>query len=387
MTIRGWLAGGAASLGLAMSALAQQPPGPPPAVGVVAATRQSTVQTTEYTGRIQSTSRVNLVARVSGYLEEVRFKDGEEVQEGDLLYRLEQRPYEADQQARLAAVAQFKAQLKNAEAVLARAKALQGTPAYQPSSVDVALANEAALQAQVLGAEGQLQQADINLAYTQIRAPISGRIGRTAVTVGNFVGPGNGVLATIVSQDPMYVVFPVPTRVAIELQRRGPDAGGLAIRLRLPDGRAYSQTGRLDFIDNTVSGSTDTMILRGTIANPPLAGSTSGARELVDNELVTVILDDGQPTETLAIPRAAVLADQEGDYVFVVGADDRAEQRRLKLAKSSSPALAVVASGLAEGDKVIVEGIQRVRAGQPVSPAPAAAAVVPGAGPAAAPTR
>lgn len=380
VTIRGWLAGGAAGLGLALGALAQQPPGPPPAVGFVAATRQPTVQSTEYTGRIQAANRVNLVARVSGFLEEVRFADGQEVAEGDLLYRLEQRPYEADQQARLAAVGQFKAQLKNAEAVLARAKGLQGTPAYQPSAVDVALANEAALQAQVLGAEGQLQQAEINLAYTQIRAPIGGKIGRTAVTVGNFVGPGNGVLATIVSQDPMYVVFPVPTRTAIELQRRGPEAGGLAIRLRLPDGRIYGASGTLDFIDNTVSGSTDTMILRGTIANPPLAASRSGARELVDNELVTVLLEDAQPTETLAIPRAAVLADQEGDYVFVVGADDRAEQRRIKLAKSANPALAVVASGLAAGDKVIVEGIQRVRAGQPVSPAPAAPPVPAAAG-------
>ena len=352
--------------------VAQQPPAAPPAVGVVAARRQPTIQSTEYTGRIQSTNRVSVVARVSAYLEEVRFTEGAEVAEGDLLYRLDQRPFEADMQAKEAAMAQFAAQLKNAEAALGRAKGLQGTPAYQPSAVDTAVANEAALRAQVLGAEAQFQQAEINLAYTQIRAPISGKIGRTAVTVGNFVGPSTGVLVTIVSQDPMYVLFPVSTRAVIELQRRSAQkAGALVIKLRLPDGRIYPHTGRLDFIDNTVAGNTDTMTLRGVISNPPIENAQAGTRELIDNEVVTVILEDVQPTDAITIPRAAVLADQEGDYVFVVGADNKAEQRRIRLAKSSTPAVAAVTRGLNEGENVIVDGIQRVRAGQAVSPGPA----------------
>jgi membrane fusion protein (multidrug efflux system) len=361
--------------------VAQQPGGPPPAVGVVAATRQPTVQSSEYTGRILATNRVNVVARVSAYLEQVLFTEGAEVTEGDLLYRLDQRPYEADEQAKEAAVAQFKAQLKNAQAVSGRSKALQGTPAYQPSAVDIAVANEEALKAQVLGAEGQLQQAEINLAYSQIRAPISGKIGRTAVTVGNFVGPGSGVLCTIVSQDPMYVVFPVSTRMVLDLQRRSAQkAGVLVIRLRLPDGRMYAQTGRLDFVDNTVAGNTDTMTLRGVIANPVIEGSSTGARELIDNELVTVVLEDVQPTEAISVPRSAVLADQEGDYVFVVGNDNKAEQRRVTLAKSSTPGVAVITRGLNDGEKVIVDGIQRVRNGQPVSPGPANPQVKPPAG-------
>src|SRR5262249_24301857 len=257
---------------------AQQPAGAPPAVGIVAATRQPTIQSSEYTGRILATNRVNVVARVSAYLEQVLFTEGAEVKDGDLLYRLDQRPFDADMQAKEAAVQQFQAQLANAQAVLARAKALQGTPAYQPSAVDIAVANEAALKAQVLGAEGQLQQAEINLAYTQIRAPISGKIGRTSVTIGNFVTPSSGVLCTIVSQDPMYVLFPVSTRAVIELQRRSAEkAGALVIRLRLPDGRLYAQTGRLDFVDNTVAANTDTMTLRGVIPNPVIAGASSGA--------------------------------------------------------------------------------------------------------------
>jgi membrane fusion protein (multidrug efflux system) len=369
------------ALGAGNPSLAQQPPGPPPAVGVVAATRQPTIQSSEYTGRILATNRVNVVARVSAYLEQVLFKEGAEVQEGDLLYRLDQRPFEADMQAREASVAQFKAQLKNAEAVTSRAKALQGTPAYQPSAVDIAVANEDALRAQVLGAEGQLQQAEINLAYTQIRAPIGGKIGRTSVTVGNYVTPSSGVLCTIVSQDPMYVLFPVSTRVVIELQRRSAEkAGALVIRLRLPDGRIYGPTGRLDFVDNTVAGNTDTMTLRGVIPNPVIEGSPNGTRELIDNELVTVILEDVAPTEAIGVPRSAVLTDQEGDYVFVVGSDNKAEQRRVKLAKSSTPAVAIITTGLKDGEKVILDGIQRVRNGQPVSPGAASPQVKPPAG-------
>lgn len=354
------------------AALAQQPGAAPPAVGVVAATRQPITQSSEYIGRIQATNRVNLVARVAAYLEEVLFTEGTEVKKGQLLYRLEQGPFRADVQAREALVAQFKAQLQNAELVLARGQALLKTPAGNQANVDVATANHQALQAQMLGAEAQLQMARINLDYTEIRAPIDGKIGRTAVTAGNYVSTSTGTLVSIVSQDPMFVVFPVPTRTVIDLQRRsGSKAGGLVIRIRLPDGSAYDQSGKLDFVDNSVTGNTDTMILRGVVPNP--------RRVLIDGELVTAVLEDVEPTEALAVPRAAVLADQEGDYVFVVGKDNKAEKRRVKLGQST-PAFAAVTSGLAEGEAVILDGIQRVRPGQPVAPGPAAPQVQPPAG-------
>ncbi|HEY6979378.1 efflux RND transporter periplasmic adaptor subunit [Reyranella sp.] len=372
-----WLRAARAGLVLALLAtgsVAAQQAQQAPAVGVVDAARHSITQSSEYVGRIQATNRVNLVARVAAFLEEVLFTEGAEVKKGDLLFRLEQAPFRADVQARQAAVAQFKAQLLNAQSTLARAQALLKTPAGQQANVDTAVANEQALQAQVLGAEAQLQQATINLGYTEIRAPIDGKIGRTSVTVGNYVGPGtlSGVLTSIVSQDPMYVVFPISTRTAIELQQRTVrHTGTLIVRLRLPDGRIYGQTGKLNFVDNSVSANTDTMTLRGAVPNPRVSQAAQGARELVDGELVTVILEEPEPTEVLTVPRAAVLADQQGDYVFVVGADNKAEQRRVKLGQST-PALASVTSGLSEGEKVIVDGIQRVRAGQLVSPGPAA---------------
>jgi membrane fusion protein, multidrug efflux system len=145
------------------------------------------------------------------------------------------------------------------------------------------------------------------------------------------------------------------------------------VKLRLPDGRLYDQTGKLDFVDNTVAQGTDTFTVRGVIPNSTLhnATATNGTvRELTDGEFVTVLLEGVQPIEVLAIPRAAVLSDQQGDYVFVVGPDNKAEQRRIQLGQST-PTMASVISGLSPGDKVIVEGLQRVRPGQPVSPGPA----------------
>jgi len=355
-----------------LPAFAQMPGGPPPAVGVVAAKQQAITQSSEYIARIQATNRVNLVARVAAYLEEVLFTDGAEVKKGQLLYRLEQGPFQADVQAKDAAIAQFKAQLRNAEIVLQRAQALLKTPAGQQATVDTALAAQDALKAQILGAEAQLQQSKINLDYTEIRAPIDGKIGRTAITAGNYVNPGSGTLVSIVSQDPTYIVFPVSTRTVIELQQRaGGKAGALTIRVRLPDGTLYDQPGKLDFIDNSVAGNTDTMVLRGIVPNPK--------RLLVDGELVQAILQDIKPIEALAVPRAAVLADQQGDYVFVVGKDNKVEKRPVKLGQST-PALAAVIGGLSEGENVVVDGIQRVRPGLTVAPGPATQQVPPPAG-------
>jgi len=163
----------------------------------------------------------------------------------------------------------------------------------------------------------------------------------------------------------------VPTRTVIELQQRSGGKATLTIRIRLPDGSLYDHPGTLGFIDNSVTGNTDTMILRGVLPNPK--------RVLIDGELVMAVLQDVEPTEAIAVPRAAVLADQEGDYVFVVGKDNKAEKRRVKLGQST-PGLAAITSGLTDGETVIVDGIQRVRPGQVVAPGPAQPQVQPPAG-------
>lgn len=366
------LAGLAAAV-MASAAAGQQAPPKPPAVGVVAAVRKPVTQSSEYVGRIQAIERVNLTARVAAFLDARLFTEGAEVKKDQPLYRLEQGPFQADVKAKEAAIAQLKAQLVNAQIVLGRAKALLNTPAGQQSTVDTATANASALEAQVLGAEAQLQQSEINLGYTDIRAPIDGKIGRTSVTVGNYVNPSSGVLATIVSQDPMHVVFGVSSRSAIALRDRSTEKP-IVVKIRLADGHIYGQTGTLNFFDNTVAGNTDTITVRGDLRNPLSEAKTAGAaRELVDGEFVTVILEDAEPVEAVTIPRAAVLTDQQGDYVYVVDGDNKVQQRRVQLGPAT-PGIAAVMSGLNEGEHVVVEGIQRIRPGQPVSPGSAGSA-------------
>ena len=367
------LTAAAFAIGATAASWAQPAPSGPPAVGVVEATKRPITETSEFLGRIEAVNRVNVVARVTAFLEKRLFDEGAEIKKGDELYRLERGPFEADLASKQAQVAQLQATLENAKLTTERARILLSGPAGQQSTYDAALANQRSLEAQVQGAQAQVQSSQINLNYTDIRSPIDGKIGRTAVTEGNVVNPGSGVLTTIVSQDPMYVIFPVSVRQGLELRERYATRGGfnaVLIKARLPDGRLYDQTGKLDFVDNTIAQSTDTFLVRGVIPNPTLHDpSTTGGpvRELDDNEFVTVMLEGVQPVEVLAIPRSAVLSDQQGDYVFTVAPDNKAEQRRIQLGQSTSTVAAVI-NGLAPGDKVIVEGLQRVRPGQPVSP-------------------
>jgi len=363
----GLLAGLAAAVAAAAPMAAQQAPAKPAPVGIVTAARKPITQSSEYVGRIQAIERVNLTARVAAFLDQRFFTEGAEVKKNEPLYRLEQGPFLADVKSKEATIAQLKAQLQNAQIVLDRAKTLLNGPAGQQSTVDSATANALALQAQVLGAEAQLQQSQINLGYTDIRSPIDGKIGRTAVTVGNYVSPGSGVLATIVSQDPMHVVFAVSSRNAIALRRRAIEKP-IVIKIRLADGSIYNQTGTLNFFDNTVAGNTDTIALRGDVRNPPVNAKADGTvRELVDGEFVTAILEDAEPIEAVTIPRAAVLTDQQGDYIYVVDGENKVQQRRVQLGPSTAGIVAVM-NGLNDGERVVVDGIQRIRPGQLVSP-------------------
>jgi membrane fusion protein (multidrug efflux system) len=372
----GFVIAGAIAIGVTAASRAQPAASGPPAVGIVEATKRPITETSEFLGRIQGVNRVNVVARVTAFLEKRLFNEGDEIKKGDELYHLERGPFEADLASKKAQVSQLQATLDNAKLTTERARILLSGPAGQQSTYDAALANQRSLEAQVQAAQAQVQSSQINLDYTEIRSPIDGKIGRTAVTEGNVVSPGSGVLTTIVSQDPMYVIFPVSVRRGLELRERYATRGGfnaVVIKLRLPDGRPFDQTGKLDFVDNTIAQSTDTLTVRGAIPNPPLHDpSTTGGpvRELTDGEFVTVLLEGVQPVEVVAIPRAAVLSDQQGDYVFVVGPDNKAEQRRIQLGQSTSTIAAVI-SGLSPGEKVIAEGLQRVRPGQPVSPGPA----------------
>jgi membrane fusion protein (multidrug efflux system) len=355
---------------------AQPAPGGPPAVGVVRVERQQITETNEFIGRIQAIGRVALVARVTAFLEKRLFVEGAEVKKGDLLYLLEQPPFQAQVEASQASVDQLEAQHRNAELTLERAQYLLKTVAGQQSNVDSALASERALAAQIAAAQAQLQIAKINLGYTEIRAPIDGEISSTAVTEGNVVSPTSGTLANLVSQDPMYVLFSIALRAGLDLRSRyGPKGGfsAVVIKLRLPNGRIYRASGKLDYAAPTVAETTDTVTLRGVIPNlvyPGMKIGEPGSRQLIDGEFVTVLLEGVQPIFVLAVPRAAVLADQQGDYVYVVDAQNKAQRRAIQLGQST-PSTAVVTHGLQEGELVVSEGLQRVRPGETVAPGPA----------------
>ncbi|MBQ8106592.1 MAG: efflux RND transporter periplasmic adaptor subunit [Afipia sp.] len=367
-----YLAVGTLILTMASPAVAQMGGGGPPAVGVITTELKAIAETTEVNGRIQAINKVDLLPRVAAFLERKLFAEGAEVKTGDLLFQLERAPFEASVEAARATVAQAQAQLDNTNLALGRAEQLLRSESGSQTAADNARAAQRTAAAQVRAAKAQLDQAEISLAYTEIRSPIDGRIGRTSITVGNVVGPTSGPLATIVGQDPIYVSFPMSVRRLLELRERLAKEGGfdaVQIRLRLSDDRLYREVGKLDFVDINVARDTDSIVLRATIPNPVLP---AGGRELTNEQLVRVVLETIKPRDVLAIPRSAVLSDQQGDFVYVVGEKDIALQRRVKLGQSTAGVASII-DGLSTGERVITEGIQRVRPNTPVVPAPAQA--------------
>jgi membrane fusion protein (multidrug efflux system) len=330
-----------------------------PAVGVRPAAMKGVSQAFEFVGHIKATDKVELRARIEGFLEKVAFHEGQDVKAGDLLYQLEQPPFQAQVNTAKASVAQLEAQHRNAELTLGRAQYLIKTVAGQQSNVDSALASERALAAQIDGARAQLQTAEINLGYTEIRSPISGRIGRTVYTLGNLVNPASGVLATIVSQDPIYVLFPVSVRdLEIIREARRQEEGGLSkidIRIRLSNGKDYPQRGVWNLTDPQVDQQTDTLIMRAIVPNPE--------RQLVDGQFVTAVIRERREAPRLLVPQAALQVDQSGYYVLVVDDQHKVQQRRIQTGPNQDTDV-VITSGLNEGENVIVDGIQKVRPGQ-----------------------
>jgi membrane fusion protein (multidrug efflux system) len=348
----------------ASAAEAQMGPGGPPTVGITKAAETPIYQSSEYVGRIQAISKITVRARVTGLLEERNFKEGDEVKKGQQLFLIEQPPYQAAVLQAQGAVIQAEASLKNAKQNLNRSTTLLNTPAGQRSTVDTDVASQGQSQGQLLVAEAQLQTAQINLGYTTITSPIDGRIG-IATDPGNVVAFTDAPLATVVSEDPEYVLFPVSDK--------------LTVKLRLPNGQMYDQTGKIDFSDISVNSSTDTIDLRARIPNPArgAANDAGGNRTLVDGGFVSVILQSTNPVQSITIPRAAVLADQQGFYVYVISANNVAVRRNISLGQSPNPLQAVVASGLKAGEEVVADGVQRVRPGAPVKPVPYQAPVMP----------
>jgi membrane fusion protein (multidrug efflux system) len=332
---------------------------PPPAVTVVTTELADITPAFGFNGRVVAEDKVDVRARVTGFLQRREFTEGADVKVGQLLFVIEKDHYQAVVEQRKAELASAEANRANTEVALRRGEELVKNKNIPQAEVDQRRAADEMAAAQILEAQAALKQAEINLGYTDIYAPIAGRIGRASVSVGNLVGPDSGVLATIVSQDPIYVTFPVSQRQLLEYRREQSGSGHPpVVRIGLPDDTLYKYPGSLNFLDVQVDPGTDTVTVRAAVPNPD--------RLLVDGQFVSVRVEAGTPERRIAIPQAALQVDQAGPYVLVVDGDDKVEARRVKLGQAEGTK-AVIADGLKEGERVIVEGIQKVRPGMAVA--------------------
>ncbi len=335
----------------------------PPAPAVLVSTAKSRplgIQT-EYIGRVMAFLKVDLRARVSGFLHERNFEAGAKVKESDVLYVIEPEPFEAALAQRQAQVAAAIATQENATAALERYRHLESNKFASEASLDLKIADEKRAAASIKEAKAAETEAEIQLSYTKIIAPISGRIGRSSVDPGNLVGPDSGVLATLVRTDKMYVLFPITQAELLAARRTGDTAENLKVRAKLADGSLYKETGVIDFIDVKVDSRTDAQTVRAIFPNP------DGI--LTDGQTVRLVIERKDPDMHLTIPMAALSTDQTGAYVFVVDKDGIAHQRRLKLGVSRDGLIAVK-EGVKEGEQVVVQGIQKVRDGAKVMAKP-----------------
>ena len=338
----------------------QEPPAVP--VGVVAAERKPVTKSLDFVGRVEAINRVEVRARVTGYLEEVLFKEGDLVKQGAPLYAIEKGLFEAAVGQAEGALERSKSSKTLSELQLARAEDLLAKSAGTTVARDQALAADQSAQGQITIDEANLRTAKINLGYTSIAAPVAGKVGKTNITKGNVVGPDSGPLTVIVSQDPMYVSFPVSQREFLRAQQdqHKEDITGIKVQLHFADGSSYKQIGQINFVDVSVDRSTDTILVRAAFPNPDFA--------LVDGQLVRVGLESGKAEEKIVIPQAALISDQEGVYVFVAS-EGKTAVRRVKPAGESGTGV-IIDEGLTGGELVIVEGAQNLRPGAPVRATP-----------------
>ena len=339
---------------------------PPPQVSVAQVVQKSVTEFDEFTGRFEAVERVEVRPRVSGYIASVNFVEGREVNKGDVLFVIDPRPYDAEYKKAKAQVAQARSQLSLAKSERDRATKLLDSHAISQEEFDTRVAGNDQATANVEAAEAALDSAALNLTFTRVTAPISGRISKTQITTGNFVSSGQTHLTTLVSLDPIYVAFDDDEQGFLKyskLARAGDHASARdsqnTVLVGLADENGYAHKGVMVFIDNELDASTGTIRGRARLDNHDRVftpGLFARVKVLGRDQYTALLIND-----------SAVGTDQGVKYVYVIGADNKVQYRPVKLGPVID-GLRVVREGLSQGETIVVNGLQRVRPGSPITP-------------------
>lgn len=365
------IAAAASFLLTACSDPAPPPTQPPPAVEVTPVAMEAIASEFEFVARTRASEDTEIRARINGSIIERNFAEGQVVQEGDLLYRIDPRPYQAAQNVAKAELSQARAAVEVARRNLTRGEELAPNGYISDAEMDKLRGESEGALAKVEAAEAALEQATINLDFTEIRAPFTGTAGRSQLSIGDLVNPSAGALVTLVQLDPMLADFDVNEQALAENMKANQAriTQGLEVlvytpRLRLVTGDEYIHPGEIDYASNRINPSTGTVTVTAKFSNPEAM--------LFPGQFVRIILQRGDAEMRLMIPQPSVLEDMQGRYVYIVDPADTVVRKNVTLG-SRQGINWVVESGLEEGDRVIVNGIQKVRPGIKVVPSAVAA--------------
>lgn len=335
-----------------------------PSVLVSTAVDKNVSPTFEHVGRVEAIEKVELRARVEGFLLKKDFEEGRMVEDGQVLFEIEKDTYAINVEQKKADLMSAKATLKNAEADLKRKKTLIRKNLISKADLDTAEANRDTAKASVMQAEAQLKQAELDLSYTDITSPISGMIGITTYTKGNLISPSSDPLATVTSVDPIYVSIELSEKLlqkAKKMQLDNLREGAKAVpELLLSDGTIYPETGEFTFLGTEVDPGSDTVKVRATFPNPE--------NVLLPGQFVTVMIHLKSEEVMPVIPQSAVQKDKDGYYVLVVDKGNKIAVRRVEVGRQLKVGEWAIKSGLKAGENVVVEGLQKVKPGVEVNP-------------------
>jgi RND family efflux transporter MFP subunit len=357
------------TIGCSDKTQAKQVAAKPPEVYFTVPFYKEVSESEEFTGRTESDHSVEVRARVTGYLDKVNFKDGAEVKQGEVLFEVDPRLYQAEVDRAAASVAQTEAKVIRLDADYQRAQKLLATNSMSKEDFDKVVGDRAEAVANVQSAKAQLETAKLNLSFTKITAPFSGLASKRMVDPGNLIKADETLLTTIVSLDPMFATFDVDERTVLKVRRlirvgklKSARETSVPISIGLPDEEGYSIQGTINFVDNRVDPSTGTLRVRGVFAN--------ANRLFSPGVFVRVLLRTGPTRQAMVVPEEAFATDQGQKYLYIINDKNVVQYRKVKVGPVAEGGMRVVEEGLNTGERVIVTGLQRVRQGIVVDPKP-----------------